>query len=434
MNKYVLYENSYADLNNIDQDIFKDFVDIGAQIKNELGLASSPIEFVSSNCVYIGNIVGNVALNDTVLHIFPKFTSYPLETVASTEELSRRLFMKTIKCAIGSLNSTVYFIRNATIDNQSLFFDVLANYYLDSIIKALKKSKIYLYEDVVEKSSTIKGRILVQKQLSQPVSDEKTWCKFKRMTNNNVYNQLLFWGCKYLCELTGNLNLKRKLLNISREFPQSINMLSTAVVERIRVPRQFSEFAESIDLAKNMYLKDSGKKEKLGEGKRISGYVINMERSFENIVCYYSRIAASALGYAHKSQAIMHFATSSYANDFDYYVKPDGLISKKQRHLVIDAKYKVITMRQGSKKKKPSRDDFYQMVSSCVAYNCPEAVLIYPATAAFPDMSWNTINSINGTKITVRATSVDLMLNEDAMVNVFTDIIRNTNFYREKTK
>ena len=422
MNRYVLYENSYYDLQNTDKEVLSDFVNIGVQIKEELGLITIPIQFVSSNKIYIGSIVGNVILNDTNLLILPKFT---LGFESHDKEVIKRLFLRTIKCASGSLGTTVYFQRNSVVENQSLFFDVLAKAFYDSTIQALKKSKIYLYEDRIEKISSIKGRVLVQKQLSYPIMDEKTWCKFRKMTINNIYNQLLFWSCKYLAELTKNFDIKRKLLNLSREFPQQTDLLSITSVGLVRVPRQFSEFSESINLAKGLYLKDIGKKEKMSNGQHICGYVINMQRSFENIVCFYSRVASKTLGCFHKSQAVKQLAESSYNHEFDYDVRPDDLISRNGKCLIVDAKYKTISM-QDTYKKKPSRDDFYQMVSSCIAYSCSEAVLIYPNTESFPHMHWKTLDSVNGKKITIRASSV-----ESDMVDAFTDIIKETFFIRE---
>lgn len=427
MNSYVLYENSYYNLLSTDKEVLSDFIDIGVQIKEEMGLITTPIQFASSNRIYIGSIVGNVVLNDTNLLILPKFT---LGSESYDKEIIKRLFLRTIKCASGSLGSTVYFQRNSVVENQSLFFDVLAKVFYDSTIQALKKSKIYLYENCIEKVSSIKGRVLVQKQLSYPIMDEKTWCKFRRMTTNNIYNQLLFWSCKYLAELTGNFDIKRKLLNLSREFPQQTDLLSINSVGLIRVPRQFSEFSESINLAKGLYLKDVGKKEKMFNGQHICGYAINMERSFENIVCFYSRVASKSLGCFHKSQAVKQLAESSYNHEFDYDVRPDDLISRNGKCIIVDAKYKAISM-QNTYKKKPSRDDFYQMLSSCIAYNCSEAVLIYPKTESFPHMYWETLNPVNGKKITVRASSIDMMLNEGDMVDAFADIIKETIFIRE---
>ena len=68
------------------------------------------------------------------------------------------------------------------------------------------------FEEKTERRSVIKGRVLMGKQLSQPVLDEKTWCKYNFMSDNNVYNQLLYWACKYLSASVHNFELKRKLL------------------------------------------------------------------------------------------------------------------------------------------------------------------------------------------------------------------------------
>lgn len=432
MNKHIMYENSLMDISDIDKDSIVDFINIGVQIKNELGLISNPIEFLSSDKLRIGNIIGNIALNNTNIIILPKFLD-ALDYEIESNIIIKKLFARTIKCAAGSLGSTVYFSKNAVVDNQSLFFDVLAKYYFDILSKALKKFNISLYEECTEKVKTIKGHVLIQKQLSQPIVDEKTWCRFKRMTNNNIFNQLLYWACKYICELTSNFELKRKMLALSMEFPQTTDLLNRQAVNSLRVPRQFFEYEECIELAKGLYLDNYGKKERLGSGKHISGYIINMERSFENIVCFYSKHASISLGYAHKSQAVMKLASSKINNDLDFYVKPDDLISSKGRHLIVDAKYKALSLLGNDNKRKPSRDDFYQMVSSCIAYNSSEAVLIYPITNNFPQDTWDTINNVNGYPITVRSAAIDLMQEDGSLVDAFVRIIKETDFYKEKS-
>lgn len=342
----------------------------------------------------------------------------------------KRLFNRTLRCAADDLKSTVFFYRNNTINDQNDFFDTLAQYFLDITRQATKKSKICLYEDRIEKVVTIKGRILVQKQLSSPILDEKTWCKFRRLSDNNIYNQLLGWCCKHLAGMASNFDIKRKLLALSREFPQQYDLLNVHDVTMIKVPRQFSEYDESITLAKNLYLDNCGKKEKLDKGNRVCGYAINMERSFENIVCYYSKMAAHSCGCRHKAQATKQLAASPVGTDYSYDVRPDDLISKGAYNLVLDAKYKTITT-YDKYQKKPSRDDFYQMLSTCIAYECHEAVLVYPYTDGFPQMVWKTDNKVNGSQIIVRAKCIRLEEDDEMLINQLTDIIRNTQFFEE---
>ena len=430
MNKVVVYENSYAVIDDSAQGLFGDLIDIGYQIKNELGLMYSPIQSVSAKKVYIGNIVGNLSLNTTNLIILPKYASHTGDE--PSDNTMKRLYTRTLKCASENLGSTIFFYRNNTIDDQNDFFDNLAQYYLDITREATKKSKICLYEDRIEKVTTIKGRILVQKQLSSPVLDEKTWCKFRRLSDNNIYNQLIGWCCKHLAGMASNFDIKRKLLALAREFPQQIDLLNVHDVTMIKVPRQFSEYNESISLARSLYLEDCGKKQKLEKGNRICGYAINMERSFENIICYYSRIAAHLNGCRHKAQATKQLSASPVGVDYSYDVRPDDLISKGPNILILDAKYKMITTLEKGKKK-PSRDDFYQMVSTCIAYDCHEAVLIYPETEGFPRMTWKTDKQVNGSSIIVHAESVSLDTDDDMLIRQISRIVKYTQFFKEVT-
>lgn len=428
MNRVVVYENSYVEIDNDSSDLFGDLIEIGFQIKNELGLMYSPIQSISTKRVYIGNIVGNISLNMTNLVIYPKYLENGSKTPADTD--MKKLFSRTLKCAGDNLKSTIFFYKNNIINEQNDFFDVLAKYYVEATQQAIKKSKICLYEEKIEKVTTVKGRILVQKQLSRPMVDEKTWCRFKTLSDNNIYNQLLGWCCRYLSGLTSNFDFKRKLLMLSREFPQNVELLNVYDVKKIKGLRQFAEYDESLLLARNLYLDYCSKKEKLEKGNRICGYAINMERSFENIICHYARLAAHTCGYKHKSQATMQLAKSQMGDDYSYDVRPDDLISKGNRNLILDAKYKAISTKSKDKKK-PSRDDFYQMISSCIAYDCHEAVLIYPKTADFPYLTWTTDRKVNNFNILVRAETIDLGLDDDKLVEQLVNIVKQTVFYEE---
>jgi 5-methylcytosine-specific restriction endonuclease McrBC regulatory subunit McrC len=217
---------------------------------------------------------------------------------------------------------------------------------------------------------------------------------------------------------------------LSREFPQQIDLLNVYDVKKLKGLRQFSEYDESLSAARNLYLDNCGKNEKLEKGNRVCGYAINMERSFENIVCYYSRMAARICGCRHKPQATRQLAASPRGEGYSYEVRPDDLISKDNSNLIMDAKYKAISA-QDKYKKKPSRDDFYQMISSCIAYDCHEAVLIYPETIDFPAMTWSTDKLVNGFSIQVRAESINLSMDEDKLIGRLADIIKRTTFYEE---
>lgn len=426
MNDYIAQENSYLNIAGLDHETINDLITIGTQIKENLGLMTSPIQFVSGSRVYIGSIIGNLSINQTRLIITPKIAS---DTALGMREV-KILYDRTLRCSIGNMVSTIYFAKNSVTDDNDIFSDILANFFITSLTSALRGSKILQYEERTEKTSVIKGRILVGKQLSQPAIDEKTWCKYKRMSDNNIYNQLLFWACRYLSESVHNFDLKRRLLVLSKEFVQSTSLLSVFSVKNIRMTRQFAEYIEVLALAKDLYLGVNGKKENGVTGNQICGYAINMERAFENIVCTYAQKASVKLGVVHKGQASIRFATTNGAYDYEYDIRPDDLISCNQNYLVMDAKYKVLSS-DNKYKRKPVQEDFYQMISSCIAYNSSEAVLVYPLSSNFPTQAWETVQTVNGKKIVVRTVGIDILGEESAIVQTLETAIRESYIYQE---
>lgn len=427
MIEYKAQENSYLDITDIDKVVLKDLFEIGSQIKSKLGLMSSPIQYISDKRIYIGSIVGNLSLNDTRLVVSPKI---PYEESNKTAVV-KKLFERTIKCSFGNIESSIYFAKNSVADTDELFIDVLSSIFIKSLTSALRRGKIMQYEEVTEKSNIIKGRILIERQLSQPVIDEKTWCKFNRMSDKNIYNQLLFWACKYLSESVRNFDLKRRLLLLSREFVQDTSLLSCYAVKTLRISRQYLDYMEVLEIAKSLYLNTGGKKETSKTGSQICGYAINMERAFENIVCVYSNAAASKLGLKHKGQASVKFAIADGNYDSDYDIRPDDLFFDGNEHLVMDAKYKVLSA-ENKHKRKPSREDFYQMISSCIAYNCPEAILVYPLSSNFPSQSWNTVQEVNGKKINIKSIGVDILGDDSDIGNVISQAIKESYIFKEK--
>ena len=230
MNDYIAQENSYFDIEGVNLDTVNDLIAIGTQIKEHLGLMSSPIQFVSGSRVYIGSIIGNLSINQTRLIITPKVTS---DSMLGIDDV-KKLYDRTLKCSVGNMSSTIYFAKNSVVNSDDIFSDILANFFISCMSTAMRGSKILQYEEKTEKISVIKGRVLIGKQLSQPATDEKTWCKYKRMSDNNIYNQLLFWACRYLSENVRNFDLKRRLLMLSKEFVQSTTLLSVFSVKSIR--------------------------------------------------------------------------------------------------------------------------------------------------------------------------------------------------------
>lgn len=427
MAEYYARENAYFDLRDCDRDAMDDLLEIGKQVKEKLGLMVPPIQAVSENRVYVGSIIGNIRLNQTRLVILPKVPGGE----AAPNAVLRAFYARSVKCSMGNLNKTLYFTKHSIVSTDDLFVDVLSSIFAASLRAALRGSRMMQYEEKSGKCSVVKGRVLMGKQLSQPPLDAKTWCRYHVMSDDHIYHQLLYWACRYLSESVHDFEEKRRLLLLSREFSGKTDLLSVYAVKQLRLPRQFAEYRDALTIAQNLYLGTGGKKESGTAGRQICGYVINMERAFEQIVCHFSRAAAQQLGLSHKSQATLSFAAAKDGGD-GYDVRPDDLISGGGKHLVMDAKYKVLSA-EDAYRKKPSREDFYQMVSTCIACQSSEAILVYPAGAAFPNRAWETIRAVNGEKIRISALGIDILEDEDAIMEAMKGALQNSCLYKEKT-
>ena len=194
----------------------------------------------------------------------------------------------------------------------------------------------------------------------------------------------------------------------------------------LRLPRQYSIYQDCFIIAKNLFLRHSGKKEKIS-GNRLCGYVVSTERAFECIVESYCRSAAISLGYAHRAQATTPLARAASGSELDYSIIPDDLVFTKDKKLIVDAKYKLL--KNDGRLNKPSRDDFYQMISSCIAQNAYEAVLVYPFSEGSRSNTWRIIEKVNGHNYIIRSAFVDVFGAEKALEDDMKKLILKTSFY-----
>ncbi|NLK11770.1 MAG: hypothetical protein GX317_12640 [Staphylococcus equorum] len=431
MNRIIIIENMDYTLNPTENNYISTLLEMNNQIKTALGLRTHPIQLIGASKIKAVGIIGNISLDDVNLIILPKYKEVELDSNLRHKEWIQKLFIRILKCSQENLFSTIYFSRTQVIDDEAIFTDVIAEYYIRILSSALMKAHITTYEEQVEKITAIKGKILVQKQISHPVADSKMWCKYKKMSKNNIFNQLLGWACRYLYSATSSVTIKKRLRNISKEFPVSEELLTRKSVRDIKLPRNFAVYNDSIQLAKSLYLGNANLREKLStKGNKINGYVVNMEKAFENIVRYYINRTSLELGLMHKGQARTLLAEHEYNTGLNYHVIPDDLILYKGQKLILDAKYKLISNSKGNQKK-PHRDDIYQMISSCLAYNTWEAILIYPEYGQALKHDWNIIQAVNGKPIKITACSIDINISDLELIEVIKTIIKNTIFYSE---
>ena len=409
--EFIENENKYITADQMAA--LNDLLQISDEIRKGLGLRFTPMQ-ISGNFIRFNGISANIRYNDTELVVKPKITG-SFSDIVTSESLMKTLYLRILRTCKSNLNSVIYFTSMSTETiTDDTFIDCVAQYFLERLTFAVQKLPIVVYYQREEKRSAIKGKILIQKELQSPIRDGKTWCRYKMLSRDNLYNALLKWCCEYFASNVSSKSLRYKLRQMAASLEGNVDELTVNTVRPMRLPRNFDAYREPFSIAKEIFLYNNQTTKLKADSKNICGYVINMETAFENIVCYYADRFSLKKQILHIPQAdILLAKADSGASEMDFHIRPDDLLVKGENKLVLDAKYKYVTG-----KDKPSRDDFYQMVSSCIAHETSEAILIYPSTDVSENYSesWTLDKPINGKNFKVYADKIDIFADDQTII------------------
>ena len=424
--RFEFIENQNLEMTEEQKAFLHELFAISADIKQKLGMRSMPIQMVDDNTTRFEGIVANIKYGNIHLVVKPKI-SQVARTHYTDDELMRILYLRTIKTCKSDLKSVIYYTNmSADDDADNSFIDCVAQYFLEKFEYARQRMPSVTYVKHEEKRSTIKGKILLQRELMSPKTDGKTWCKYKVLNEDNKYNALLKWCCDYLTKNVEMKSIKRRLLDASDSLGAQNFSLSKSNVKIMKLPRNFDAYRECFLIAHNMFLYRNQDMSFQKTSRKPCGYVIKMEKAFENIVCFYTNRYASNNGLLHRSQADEILAkTPDNDTNFEVHVIPDDLLIDNDKKLIVDAKYKRLEVW-----KKPEREDFYQMIAHCLAYSTGEAVLIYPGLyESDNDMkTWVVTHKVNGHELSIYAGKIDVFSDDTAIVNQIDTIIKETHF------
>lgn len=405
--------------------IFKIF-DMGEIIKKELGLRQNPFS-ISNKMFKVESIAGCFSFNNIHINIWPK--TFKEGFVQTKDKSILNLVCKRAYETCGDNSDRVIYLGKNNPKNEldNEFIYTLAEDYIIELEKALKVLKITSYETKVEERKNIKGKILIQKELTKVIKTPLIWCKFKTITENNIYNELLLWGCKFFFEIITDLKQKNKLERLIQNFPSfNKTFLNTNSVQKLNIPKNYQIYFKCLTISKNLYLKNFSNKKLSENGSEISGFVINMEKVFENIVGTYLETSSRKLGIEHKRQNSKLLAVSETGGT--YKVRPDDIIYSKNGIIIIDAKYKIQLIEKTSK---PKREDFYQMIATYIAYDAYKAILIFPEmnNSLKCEHEWSINQVINGKaiSITIKSYQINMLEERKNLEKRFIEIINSEN-------
>lgn len=409
-NKYVISN----EISNYKEDI----IYLGKHIKKNLGLRKNPFTF-KNKYLKVNGIAGTLLFKDIKINILPK--NFNIKGNLKCEEyMLKKLYFNIVETNKNSLDKIIYISKYNTQDlSEYNFLEFLAEQFIKDLNYSIRKGILSINENIIEKRSFIRGKILIQKQLQNNIMDPKIWCKYSGKSKKNDINNLLIWTCKYFLKVVKKVQIKKQLLKFINEFNDvKFDKLNLIKVKKIKCPIKYRNYYNCIEIAKSLYINNYNEI-KFFHHEKIGGYAINMEKAFENILEYYLKIASRKLNLYHESQSKMNLAKCD--NVVEYFVKPDNIVKLDESVLIIDAKYKI----QNKENRKPKREDFYQMIATCIAYNTYKAILIYPQIIGETkyENSWKLNNVINNNYIEISSRQLDILANSETIENSLIEIL-----------
>ena len=295
---------------------------------------------------------------------------------------------------------------------QADFFEILI-YLFSKYTKELLNSAVYQkYIEVENELSFVKGSINFSEYINQNLArgrNHKVNCRYDSFEMDNPFNQCVKSVTRLLLTATKDQQNRRNLNDILFLLDEVSDVtISAEECKRIQFNPMFKDFETVRDYCV-LFLENSVSFNYKNDLK-LFAFLLPMEYVFEDFI--YGFIDKELEYVKAKSQ-------TKYALDEEKHfgLKPDLLLSIKDRSIIADTKYKMVYADSLDNKKGISQNDLYQMVAYAIRFKVTDIKLFYPNTVnGNTSTDLKTIEIIdelaNQEKITIKAHQVTILDNE----------------------
>lgn len=295
---------------------------------------------------------------------------------------------------------------------QSDFFEILI-YLFSKYTKELLNSAVYQkYIEVENELSFVKGSINFSEYINQNLArgrNHKVNCRYDSFEMDNPFNQCVKSVTRLLLTATKDQQNRRNLNDILFLLDEVSDVtISAEECKLIQFNPMFKDFETIRDYCL-LFLENSVSFNYKNDLK-LFAFLLPMEYVFEDFI--YGFIDKELEYVKAKSQA-------KYTLDEEKHfgLKPDLLLSIKDRSIIADTKYKMVYADSLDNKKGISQNDLYQMVAYAIRFKVTDIKLFYPNTVSVnTSTDLKTIEIIdelaNQEKITIKAHQVTILDNE----------------------
>ena len=254
--------------------------------------------------------------------------------------------------------------------------DLLANLFINATKNIISTGLYRNYIVLEEQSVSIRGKLLIAKNIrSSTITLTKPWCQFDELSFDGIENRSILFCTHILLGIVSDDELKKSLVTIRNIFlNQGINLVPIASydLETISLQRLNKHYENIVELCKFIlywrWYQD------FNDNKiPIPAFFIDMNILFEKFV--YETLKQNLKGFSvsfqEKNPNVLE-KIENYDDDQKSVrippIKPDIILRKNNKKLVIDTKYKRNAKDSG---------DFYQATIYSLVHNC-DTLLLFP--------------------------------------------------------
>ncbi len=321
---------------------------------------------IGNKRIKFNNYVGVIQAKNLTIEILPKADNKEDDQLTK-DKWHDALILMLKECKLIKLNS----VSNAKLKLKSasildLYYDIFLSETEIIFKHGLRKS----YRTIHENLNKVKGKILFTNHIRKNAfHKEKFFVEHKIFDADNKLNQILLKALVILKNIahnpTHNIRINKLLLNLEGISEKNI---TEKWFDNLKFDRNTERYRQAINLAKLIILKYSP--DLKGGNENVLAIMFDMNILYENYV--FRKLKALQLD---PNIPILKVREQNRTPFWETRgLRADIVVETKDKHLVIDTKWKVL------KDSKPSDADLKQMFVYNLHYDTDLSILLYPNT------------------------------------------------------
>ena len=337
-----------------------------------------PVMTVGHNKLTAKNYVGTLQTKKgTVLEILPKID---LDSKNDNEQLTRKIFLKMLRTLPDSPFKGMD-EADIRISKNFPLLEAFITMFLKTLQKLVRRGLARSYHEVEENLQFLKGKLLIAQQLQYNVAhQERFFVRYDEFSTNRPVNRLLKSALLRLQSLSHNNHNRQQIYQLKSYFedvPMSHNI--DADLSRATIDRTISLYDRLLPWTK-LFLKGYSPTTYHGNNLALA-LLFPMEKIFESYVTRQLQRQLKDCKVKAQDSKYYLLKSDSEKEKQEFQLKPDIVVRKNNRILIMDAKWKRLN-NDPSAHYNISQGDLYQIYAYGKKYQqeCPHVQLglLYP--------------------------------------------------------